>query len=496
MRARNCLSIGFDDPICFSYRDYNCLVPSEAKNQLSWQTILKENRQTYIDQLVELLRIPSVSTSPDHVTDVLLAADWVANRLRQAQMENISIRPTGEHACVYGEWLHAPGKPTILIYGHFDVQPADPLELWTNPPFEPVIKENRIYARGATDMKGNLLLCLIGVEALLTAQGELPVNVKFLFEGQEEIGSRDLGPFVAKNKDLLACDMILCADGLQWAEGQPMMCLGVKGGCALQVDIETATMDLHSGLFGGAVPNAIHTLVELLATLREPMGKIQVEGFYDSVADLSETERQLINQVPFDASEYMNAIGIDQLVGEPEYTTYERLWTRPTLDVNGVWGGYQGNGVKTVIPAVAHAKITCRLVANQNPNEILDRVEAHLFKHCPTSARIKVTREGFTAQPYTVPADYCGVQLVATVLAECFGCPPYFVRVGGSLPIMDMFLKELNAYTVMVGFGLGDEGAHSPNEFMRLSEFERGQTVYASLLERLGHTSPHQLSLI
>ena len=451
----------------------------------TWQEILGANQAQALEELVEFLRIPSVSTSESSVGEVARAASWVSDRLKRAGMENIEMFPTGVHSCVYGDWLHAPGKPTVLIYGHFDVQPEDPVELWHSPPFEPVIKDGRIYARGASDMKGNLLLSILGTEAVLKASGALPMNVKFLFEGQEEIGSRDLGPFVAANRERLACDLVLSADGLQWGENQPAIFLGVKGMCALQLDIETAQMDLHSGLYGGAVPNAAHAMIELLSTLRDKEGNILVEGIYDQVVPISPTEKEAINTVPFDTDAYQKSIGVDALVGEPGYSAYERTWVRPTLEVNGIWGGYQGDGVKTVIPAKAHAKITCRLVADQDPDEVLNCIEKHVKRNTPSGARLNVTRFGAKSRAYQMPMDNPGVRAVADVLAESYGTKPYFVRIGGSLPITDMFLQELNAYTVMVGFGLDDECVHSPNEFMRLASFERGQSVYARLLEQL-----------
>ncbi len=457
----------------------------------TWQEILQANQPRYLDELVELLRIPSVSTARDSVGDVKRGAEWVGRRLERAGMEHVEVMPTGEHACVYGDWLHAPGKPTILIYGHFDVQPADPLGLWESPPFEPVIRDRRIYARGADDMKGNLLLSLVAVEAVLAASGGLPVNVKFLFEGQEEIGSRDLGPFVAANRARLACDLILSADGVQWSETEPALWMAIKGMCALQIDLETAALDLHSGVFGGAVPNATHALVELLSTLRDREGRILVEGFSEQVRPLSAAERQAIGIVPFDATAYQAELGVDALVGEPGYSTHERAWARPTLEVNGIWGGYQGDGVKTVIPAKAHAKITCRLVADQEPDTVLARVEEHIKLHRPAGARVTVTRHGSRARPYQIPWDHPGIKVVAGVLEEVYQRPPYFARIGGSLPITAMFLEELKAYTVMLGFGQLDERAHSPNEFMRLANFERGQIVYARLLERLAEL-PHQ----
>lgn len=454
----------------------------------TWQHVLDSNRQRYVDDLVELLRIPSVSTDDASVGHVKAAAEWVAQRLKRAGLENVGVFPTGRHCCVYGDWLHAPGKPTLLIYGHFDVQPPDPLELWTSPPFEPVIKDGRIYARGAADMKGNLLLSLIGAEAILAAEGRLPVNVKYLLEGQEEIGSPDLGPYVAANRERLACDAVLTADGAQWSENQPLMCAGTKGLCALQIDLETAGMDVHSGLYGGAVPNANHALVELLATMRDKEGRILVEGFYDQVAPLSEDERQAINEVPFDEAVYRGEIGVDALVGEPGFTTYERAGARPTLEVNGMWGGYQGDGVKTVIPAKSHAKITCRLVPDQEPDNVLKVIEAHIDRHKPMGARVSIVRPAGKARPYLLPRDHPAAKVVDEVLTEEYGRAPYYVRSGGTLPIQDMFLQELRAYTAPVGFAQLDERIHSPNEFLRLANYERGQAVYAKLLERFGQS--------
>ncbi len=461
-------------------------MPLDSNAAARWQDVLQANSARSLDDLVELLRIPSISTSEENVEDVLRAAEWMAARLRKAGMENVELFPTGPHACVYADWLHAPGRPTILIYGHFDVQPADPLELWESPPFEPVVSERRIFARGANDMKGNLLLSLLAAEAMLAENKTIPVNLKFLFEGQEEIGSRDLGPFISGQREKLACDLILTPDSLQWSETQPVMWMGTKGMCGLQVDLRTAAMDLHSGLYGGAVPNALHALVELLGTLRSAEGRILVEGFYDGVVPLSPEERLRFGEIPFDAQAYAAPLGVDALVGEPGYSTHERAWARPTLEINGLWGGYQGEGVKTVIPAEAHAKITCRLVANQVPNDVLDRLEAHLVSHAPEGARVTVDRLSVTARAYQVPLDHAGALAAADVLADVYGKPPYFARIGGSLPITDMFLRELDAYTIPVGFGLDDERIHSPNEFLRLASFERGQLVYGKLLERLG----------
>jgi acetylornithine deacetylase/succinyl-diaminopimelate desuccinylase-like protein len=462
---------------------------------MTWREVLVANNDRYVEDLLELLRIPSMSAVEASVGQVKRAADWVAARLKRGGIENVEVFPTGKHACVYGDWLHAPGKPTILIYGHFDVQPVDPLNLWDSPPFEPMIKDGKVFARGAADMKGNLLLSLIGAEALLAANGSLPVNVKFVFEGQEEVGSRDLDAFIAANRERLACDLILTADGLQWSGDQPMMVLGTKGLCAVQIDIETASMDLHSGLYGGGVPNADHALVELLSTLRDKDGRILVEGFYDSVIPLSDEERAAIKEVPFDDEAYKSAIGIHDLVGEPGYSTYERTWARPTLEINGVSGGYQGDGVKTVIPAKSQAKITCRLVANQDPDDIYDLIEAHVKRNVPKGAKVTVTKPTTGAQPYLMPQDHPGVQAVADVLHNEYQKTPYYVRLGGSLPITDMFLQRLEAYTVMVGFSQDDERVHSPNEFFRLDNYARGQAVYAMLLERFASVDAKSLAV-
>jgi acetylornithine deacetylase/succinyl-diaminopimelate desuccinylase-like protein len=466
----------------------------EPGSDTRWKDLLAANKKRHLDELIEFLRIPSISAASANVGDVRRAADWVSRRLARAGIENVATLPTGEHCCVYGDWLHAPGKPTILIYAHFDVQPPDPLELWTSPPFDPAVRNGCIFARGAADMKGNLLLALIAAESLLATRGSLPVNVKFLFEGQEEIGSRDLGPLVSAQRERLACDMILTPDGFQWAVDQPAMWMAIKGACALQVDLETATMDLHSGLFGGAVPNAVHALVELLSGLRDREGRILVDGFFDGVVALSDQARREIGAVPFDAQAYKAEIGVDALVGEPGYTTHERAWARPTLEINGIWGGYQGDGVKTVIPAKAHAKITCRLVANQDPGAVVDRLEAHIRRHSPPGARVTVVRPGLGARPYQIPSDHPGVSVIAQVLAASYDRPPYFARVGGSLPITDMFLRELKAYTFMVGFGQSDERAHSPNEFFRIADYDRGQALYIHLLDRLGQLTPESLS--
>lgn len=451
----------------------------------SWAECLRANREQAVSELLELLRIPSISTDAAYAPEVNRAAEWVADRLRRAGIENVTVHPTGAHSCVTGDWLHAPGKPTILVYGHFDVQPADPLELWESPPFEPVVRDGAVYARGASDMKANLLLPILAAEAILRSEGALPVNLKFLLEGQEESLSKDLGPFVAAHREALACDAVVSADGGQWARDQGAVWMGVKGACALQVELETSTMDLHSGLYGGGVPNALHAMAELIASLHDKEGGIAVDGFYDRVVPLSDEERRRFAAIPFDEDAYKAESGVSDLLGEPGYGTLERTGGRPTLEVNGLWGGYQGEGLKTVIPAKAFAKISCRLVPDQEPEQVLDVVSAHLTKHAPKGAKLKMVRFPIAARPYRVPADEPFSRIAGEVLAEEYGREPYYVRIGGSLPITDMFLQELGAYTVSLGFSLPDERIHSPNEFYRLESFYRGATVFGKLFQRL-----------
>jgi acetylornithine deacetylase/succinyl-diaminopimelate desuccinylase-like protein len=452
----------------------------------TWQAYLDEHKHRFLDQLLDFLRIPSVSALPDHAADVARAGEWVAARLRAAGMEGVQVLPTGGHPVVYGEWLHAAGKPTVLIYGHFDTQPADPLDLWTTPPFEPAIRDERVYARGATDDKGNMFTPILAVEALLQSEGALPVNVKFFFEGQEEIGSPQIPAFVAANRELLACDLALSSDGGQWSETEPSILVGLRGGCGVQIDVTGANSDLHSGMYGGAVQNPIHALVAILDSLRGADGRILVDGFYDAVIPLTDEDRKQIAEVPFDIETYMADIGVEGLFGERGYTPREQTWARPTLEINGIWGGFQGQGVKTVLPNAAHAKITCRLVPGQDPTVIPGLIAAHVERHAPPGVHVTTTPLSFTAHPYLIPADHPGNQSARAVLEEIYGRAPYVVRTGGSIPVCTLILQNLGVHTVNFGFGLEDEHIHAPNEFFRLSSFARGQMAYCKLLHKLG----------
>jgi acetylornithine deacetylase/succinyl-diaminopimelate desuccinylase-like protein len=452
---------------------------------MTWQTYLESNQADFTARLLEFLRIPSISSLPEHANDVRVAGEWVMAQLRHAGMEHVEMMETGGHPVVYADWLHAPGKPTVMIYGHFDTQPVDPLDLWDSPPFEPVVKDGRVYARGASDDKGNMLAPVLALEALLKSEGGLPVNVKCFFEGQEEIGSPTLPDFVAANKAKFACNFVLSADGGQWSEDQPALLVGLKGLCALQIDVVGPAYDVHSGLYGGAIQNPIHALAAILASMRGADGRILVEGFYDDVVPLSDADRAEMARVPFDEEGVLRELQVDGFFGEPGYSTLERKWARPTLEVNGVWGGFQGEGIKTVLPSKAHAKITCRLVANQEPRKIAQLLKAHVERHAPPGVRVTVSIKDNGAMPYLMAGDHPGNLAARDILIEEYGKEPFLVRSGGSIPVTAMFLESLGAYTVNFGFGLNDERQHSPNEFFRLKNFVRGQRAYCKLLHRL-----------
>ena len=451
----------------------------------NWENYLENNKARFLDEMLDFIRIPSISALSEHAGDIQRAGEWVADRMNTAGIEGIRILPTGGPPVVYGEWLHAPDKPTILIYGHFDTQPVDPVDLWSSPPFEPVVQDGKVYARGSSDDKGNMLIPILATEALLKTEGSLPVNLKFFFEGEEEIGSGHLPNLIDSQKELLACDLVVSADGLQWREDQPSLLVGFKGLCALQIDVTGPNVDLHSGIYGGTVQNPIHALVRLLDSMRSPAGDVLVEGFYDDVIPLSAEDRDQIATIGHDETEYKEQLGVNQLFGEPGYTALERAWVRPTLELNGIWGGFQGEGSKTVIPSEAHAKITCRLVPDQNPNKILEQLATHIEKYTPPGVKIGATPKAAPSPAYRIPTDHPGNQAAYQVLEEVYGKTPYFTQLGGTLPVCRLFLDKLDVYTVTFAFGLEDENAHAPDEFFRLSSFEQGQIAYCKLLYRL-----------
>ena len=451
-----------------------------------WEAYLDANQARFTDELLDLLRIPSISALPAHAADVQRAAEWVAARVAAAGLEHAEILPTGGHPVVYADWLHASGKPTVLIYGHFDVQPVDPVSLWSHPPFEPHSEHGKGYARGASDDKGTLLVPILAIEAMLKSDGALPINLKVFFEGQEEIGSPQIGAFLPQQKERFACDMVISADGGQYSESEPEILIALRGGCGVQIDVRAAKMDLHSGLYGGVVMNPIHALVMILNSMRAEDGVITVEGFYDAVRPLSEIDRERIAAVPYDVEAVKADLSVSATFSEAGFTPREANWARPTLEVNGIWGGFHEEGIKTVLPAEAHAKITCRLVADQDPEQIVRLLQAHVERVAPPSVSVSVTPLAFRAHPYQVPGDEPGNAIAREVLLELYEREPYYVRSGGSIPVCSLFQRDLGAYTTSFGFGIADERQHSPDEFFRLASFRKGQTAYCKLLERLG----------
>ena len=455
-----------------------------------WREILSQQRERFVGELVDFLRIPSISALPEHSESVREAAVWVARRLEAAGGEGVEILETGGHPVVAGHWLHGgDATPTVLVYGHFDVQPVDPVEEWSSPPFEPVIREARVFARGASDDKGNMLVPLIALEAMRAAGGRLP-NLKFLFEGQEEIGSPQLPAFLAGQRERFACDVVVSADGGQWSETEPNLLVGLKGLAASEIHVKGPNQDLHSGLHGGAVQNPLHALAAIVASMRAADGTIAVEGFYDDVVALTDDDRRRIAIVPHDDERYMSDLDVDAVYGEPDYSTQQRLWSRPTLEINGMWGGFQGEGTKTVIPREAHAKITCRLVPDQDPVRVNELLARHVERHAPPGVRVEHRALESRAYPYVMRADHWANAVAASVLEEIYGREPYYTRMGGSIPVCPLFQRELGADTLIFAFALSDEHFHAPDEFFRLASFERGQTAWCRLFEELAVTAP------
>ncbi len=440
-----------------------------------------DNRDSHLAELNDFLRIPSISSLSEHKQDMQVAASWLAAAMKRVNLENISIDETGGHPVVYGDWLHAPGKPTILFYGHYDVQPVDPLHLWETPPFEPTVRNNKLFARGASDDKGQVFMHLKAIEALFALDGTLPVNVKFIIEGEEEIGSPNLPPYVEKNKGKLAADLILISDTGLYAPGKPAVCYGLRGLAGIQIDVRGAKGDLHSGLYGGGVQNAIHALADILASFRDEHGTIKVEGFYDSVRPLAEEERQAYRDLNFDEEALKEEVGVKELFGEKGYSYLEQTWARPTLEVNGVFGGFSGEGIKTVLPAEAGAKITCRLVPNQEPDEIVALLKAHVEKHKPAGVEVTIS-EFDKGAPYITPFDHPVIQAAGRSYERVYEVPTAYTRGGGSIPIVAAFDQILQLPVVLMGFGLSSENFHAPNEHFHLENFDKGLRVLGDYL--------------
>ena len=450
---------------------------------------LRANRDRILSKLIEFASIPSVSADPSHAADMARAARWVAAEVAAAGPFTVRSFPTAGNPVVYGEWLGAPGKPTVLVYGHYDVQPPDPLEKWHSSPWTPTVRDGRLYARGVSDDKGPMLIPIAVAEAFFATAGCLPVNVKFMFEGEEEIGSRHLDAFVQQHKELLAADVVVSADGAMWRIDEPSLTVASRGLCGLELTLAAASKDLHSGRHGGGVANPLHAIAALVASLHETNGRVTVAGFYDDVRELSPDERAALAALPYDEQAYLAQVGAQSVFGEPGYTTLERQWTRPTLEVNGMWGGYQGPGQKTVIPCEAHAKITCRLVPDQHPDEVAARVRRHLEAHLPQGTRLSLSLADHGSRAAHIKLDHFALRAADAALHATYGVRPLVVRMGGTVPISELFQRHIGLDTVFFSFSTADEDFHAPNEFFRVHRLHEGLEAWARYWEILGGAS-------
>ncbi|HKN60516.1 MAG TPA: dipeptidase [Candidatus Acidoferrales bacterium] len=445
---------------------------------------IESKREVHLNELKEFLRIPSVSAKTENKPDVERAARWVADKLRAAGLENIEIAPTRMHPLVYGESLRAPGKPTVLFYGHYDVQPAEPLDLWTTPPFDPAVRDGNLYGRGTADDKGQVHIHIKALEALRDTAGKLPINVKVMVEGEEEVGSVSLWDFVRQNRERLKADALVVSDTSMLAKGVPSITYGLRGLNYYQIEITGPMQDLHSGVFGGAVPNPITILAEMIAKLHDKNFRVTVPGFYDRVKLLSPKELKALNSLPWEEKEFRKTVGARALCGEKGYTIVERLWIRPTLELNGIWGGYEGEGAKTVIPSKAYAKFSTRLVPNQDPAKIAKLVERHIRKLLPKTVTCKFEVLS-TGKPWVAPYSHPIFQKAIQALESGFGRKASFIREGGSIPFVTQMHDTFNVPCVLMGFGLPDENAHAPDEHIALENYFGGIKSVAIFYESL-----------
>lgn len=447
---------------------------------------VQSQRERFLEELKQFLRIPSISTLPEHRADIERAAEYVAASLRSAGLENVEVIETEKHPLVYADWLHAPGKPTVICYGHYDVQPPDPIELWTSPPFEPTLRDGNLYARGSADDKGQMLAHIKAVEALRAVHRRLPVNLKFLIEGEEEVGGASIARYVKQNREKLRADVALVSDTALYADGMPTLCIGLRGLVYLEIEASGPARDLHSGLYGGAAPNPIFGLVELLSKAKDANGMIRIPGIYDDVEPPSPAEKQSWESLPFDEREFLaREVGSASLTGEPGYSVFEKVWARPTFEVHGIAGGFTGAGAKTVIPAKATAKVSLRLVPKQEPEKVIAAVRSFVESNTPAGIRLEL-RVISAAPGVMVNPDHPAIRVAARVFSEVFGKPTVFIRSGGSIPIVGEFAEHLGIPTVLMGFGLPDDGLHSPNEKFRLENYYKGIVTVAHFLEQYG----------
>ncbi|MGZ3838727.1 MAG: dipeptidase [Flavisolibacter sp.] len=440
--------------------------------QTEWKEYQEKNQQRFLDEMLELLRIPSISAKTEHKEDMRTCAEAVRQRLLDSGADRAEVMETAGHPVVFAEKIIDPAKPTVLVYGHYDVQPADPLELWHSGPFEPLIKEGKVYARGSADDKGQFYMHVKAMETMVKT-GSMETNIKFLIEGEEEVGSPNLGKFVAEHKDLLKADVILISDSAMISMENPSLDIGVRGLSYIQVEVTGANRDLHSGTYGGAVANPITILCQMIAGLHDGNNHVTIPGFYDDVVQATPEERELMAKAPFDEKEYKEELGVRELWGEKGFTTNERTGIRPTVEINGIWGGYTGEGAKTVLPSKAFAKVSARLVPNQSSDKITALLINYFEKNAPASVRVKAALH-HGGEPYMTPIDSKGYQAAAKAIQTTFGKLPVPVRGGGSIPICSILEKELGIKIVFMGFGLDSDNLHSPNEKYNLENYYKG----------------------
>jgi acetylornithine deacetylase/succinyl-diaminopimelate desuccinylase-like protein len=448
---------------------------------------VRDHQARFLDELKAFVRIPSVSTAPEHQPDIQRAARFVADALVAAGLDHVEVIPTARHPLVYGDWLHAPGRPTVLLYGHYDVQPPDPVELWNSPPFEPAVRSGNLYARGASDDKGQMYMHIKAIETLRAIDsGRLPLNVKFLIEGEEEVGGTSIAAYVAAHTEKLKADVALVSDTAMYAEGMPTLCIGLRGLIYLEVEACGPARDLHSGVYGGAAPNAVYGLIELLGKAKDGDGRILIPGIYDDVTEPAPAEIESWKSLPFCEKEFLiREVGATTLGGEPDRMVLERLWSRPTFEVHGIAGGFTGAGAKTVIPAKATAKVSFRLVPEQDPDKVIDAFNTWVGNHTPKGIQTKV-RVLSAGPAVVVNPDHPAIRCAAEAFSEMLGRPTVFIRSGGSVPIVGDFARHLRIPSVMMGFGLPDDALHAPNEKFKIDNFYTGITTVAHFLERYG----------
>lgn len=453
-------------------------------NTTNTQQYIDDHKDQFVDELFELLRIPSVSTDTSRKKDIQRAAGFLKDRLEELKLDTVKVFETPGNPIVYGEHCPHDDRPTVLVYGHYDVQPSDPDDLWDTPPFEPTVKDGLIYARGASDDKGQAYTHIKAIQSFVDTDQEIPVNVKFILEGEEEIGSPNLVPFIEEHKDMLECDMVLISDTAMFGEDQPSITYGLRGLAYMEVEVVGPNRDLHSGVYGGAVENPANVLCEIIAKLKDEQGVIQIPGFYDKVKDLSPEDREAFKQLPFDEDAYKKSLDIDAVHGEEGYSTLERASARPTLDVNGLWSGYQGEGAKTVLPSKANAKVSMRLVPDQDPKEIAQLFKKHVESLAPDTVKVTVS-EHHGGHASVTDLNFYGLKAGADAFKEIYDKEVLFSREGGSIPIVADFKRVLGVESILMGFGLTSNAIHSPNENFSLKDFHRGIKTSAKFFELL-----------